>query len=259
MFTSFITDTANRKLSHRVDFTLLGVNFQSGDNFRINVTPQAERLDNDFGLPGDIELAEGSEFDYTRFRISGGTAGRRMVSLFGNYGWGNYFSGTRRDISGNLTVRPRVGVRLNFNGQWNRIELPEGQVSTTVYRWEVGTQFSPWLSLNNNIQYDNQSRGIGWQSRLRWIMKPGNDIFFVYTHNWINDPAGIFTNDRSAVFTNDRRGGRPWPPAVRRDSQDRPPGKPAKSGGRSGTAAPTLCCVMFVLRWGWVARGSAWP
>ena len=30
-------------------------------------------------------------------------------------------------------------------------------------------------------------------------MKPGNDIFFVYTHNWINDPAGIFTNDRSAV------------------------------------------------------------
>ena len=72
MFTSFITDTANRKLSHRVDFTLLGVNFQSGDNFRINVTPQAERLDNDFGLPGDIELAEGSEFDYTRFRISGG-------------------------------------------------------------------------------------------------------------------------------------------------------------------------------------------
>ena len=181
-FTNFITDTANRKLSHRVDFTLLGVNFQSGDNFRINVTPHAERLDNDFGLPGNIELAEGGEFDYTRFRISGGTAGRRMVSLFGNYSWGNYFSGTRRDISGNLTVRPRLGVRLNFNGQWNRIELPEGQVSTTVYRREIGTQFIP-----------------GWQSRLRWIMKPGNDIFFVYTHKWINDPAGIFTNDRSAV------------------------------------------------------------
>ena len=30
---------------------------------------------------------------------------------------------------------------------------------------------------------------LGWQSRFRWILRPGNDIYFVYTHNWLDDPA----------------------------------------------------------------------
>ena len=196
---NFNTDTANRKLSHRFDIQVFGINFQSGDNFRFSITPQSERLDGNFFLPGGITLAEGQEFNFTRYSFGFGTAGQRPVSLFGFGSWGNYFSGTRRDLNGTLTVRPRNGIRLSFNGQWNRIELAEGSVSTTVFRWEADTQFSPWISLSNNVQYDNQSRGLGWQSRFRWTMKPGNDIFFVYSHNWVNDPEGIFTSDRSAV------------------------------------------------------------
>jgi hypothetical protein len=29
---------------------------------------------------------------------------------------------------------------------------------------------------------------LGWQSRYRWILQPGNDIYFVYNHNWLDDP-----------------------------------------------------------------------
>jgi hypothetical protein len=28
---------------------------------------------------------------------------------------------------------------------------------------------------------------MGWQSRYRWIMRPGNDLYVVYTHNWLDD------------------------------------------------------------------------
>jgi hypothetical protein len=38
------------------------------------------------------------------------------------------------------------------------------------------------------IQYDSVSRVLGWQSRFRWILRPGNDIYFVYTQNWLDDP-----------------------------------------------------------------------
>ena len=37
----------------------------------------------------------------------------------------------------------------------------------------------------NNFQFDSQSSVLGWQSRFRWIMKPGNDLYVVYTHNWV--------------------------------------------------------------------------
>jgi len=33
------------------------------------------------------------------------------------------------------------------------------------------------------------SRVMGWQSRFRWIVRPGNDLYVVYTHNWLEDPS----------------------------------------------------------------------
>ena len=44
---------------------------------------------------------------------------------------------------------------------------------------------------------------MGWQSRFRWILRPGNDLFLVYAHNWIDDPLdpldGFQTLDRNAA------------------------------------------------------------
>ena len=51
----------------------------------------------------------------------------------------------------------------------------------------------------NNIQYDTQSSVVGWQSRLRWILKPGNDFYIVYAHNWLDDPL------QQRTYTLDRR------------------------------------------------------
>ena len=48
----------------------------------------------------------------------------------------------------------------------------------------------------NLVQYDSISRIVGWQSRFRWILRPGNDIYAVYTHNWQDDEGGVLTLDR---------------------------------------------------------------
>jgi hypothetical protein len=34
--------------------------------------------------------------------------------------------------------------------------------------------------LTNFVQYDNLSDTWGWQSRFQWILKPGNEIHFVW-------------------------------------------------------------------------------
>lgn len=67
--------------------------------------------------------------------------------------------------------------------------LPEGQFRTRLSRGIVETQFTPWISLVNHVQYDTPSAVLGWQSRFRWILKPGNDLYVVSTHNWLDDPA----------------------------------------------------------------------
>jgi hypothetical protein len=39
------------------------------------------------------------------------------------------------------------------------------------------------------VQYDTESRELGWQLRFRWIQKPGDDIFFIWTQNWSDEEA----------------------------------------------------------------------
>jgi hypothetical protein len=46
----------------------------------------------------------------------------------------------------------------------------------------------PFLSFSNIAQYDNRSRNLGLQSRVRWTVQPGNDLFFVFGQGWIQDP-----------------------------------------------------------------------
>ena len=36
----------------------------------------------------------------------------------------------------------------------------------------------------NQLQYDDQSDLVGLFARMRWIVKPGNDVYVVYAHNW---------------------------------------------------------------------------
>jgi hypothetical protein len=60
-------------------------------------------------------------------------------------------------------------------------------------------QFTPFMALVNIVQYDTTSRVLGWQSRYRCILMPGNDLYVVYTHNGVEDPL----LDRSGTL--DRR------------------------------------------------------
>ncbi|MGE3517522.1 MAG: hypothetical protein AB7J63_01085, partial [Vicinamibacterales bacterium] len=126
------------------------------------------------------------------------TATRRVVAENTTIETVGYYSGTRRTVSMNLTIRARPGVIAYATTEWNRIHLAEGRFETRLFRLVGETQFSPWIALVNNLQYDSVSRVLGWQSRFRWILRPGSDIFVVYTHNWLDDPnlARLATLDR---------------------------------------------------------------
>jgi hypothetical protein len=180
----------------------------SGDNFEFNVSPSYEYLKENFEISPGVVLPAGTDYRFTRYTVFGSTANKRIVSLQPRLEWGTFFSGTRLEANIGMGVRPRPGVTLNLSYEFNDVDLAEGRFQTKLYRLVADTQFSPFMYLVNNIQYDTVSRVLGWQSRFRWILTPGNDIFIVYTQNWLDpsDPAfGFRTLDRrgatKAVYT----------------------------------------------------------
>jgi hypothetical protein len=86
-----------------------------------------------------------------------------------------------------LTLRARPGYIVYLNGEWNEVALAEGRFTSNLYRIVGEMQFTPYIAVVNNVQYDTISRVAGWQSRFRWIMRPGSDLYVVYTHNWLED------------------------------------------------------------------------
>jgi hypothetical protein len=183
-----MTDLQNDLLTRDIDTTLLRVNFHSQDYVLIGATRRRERLDAPFAISGDITLPLGAVYDFTRYRIVGQTANRRVLAVSGRVEAGDFYSGSRTQQSINLTVRARPGLIVSFGGESNNVKLPEGHFTTRLYRFVGDTQFTPFIALVNDIQYDSQSGVLGWQSRFRWILTPGNDLYVVYTHNWLDEP-----------------------------------------------------------------------
>jgi hypothetical protein len=65
--------------------------------------------------------------------------------------------------------------------------------SSTGFRITPTTQ----LSLNGIAQYDNQSKTIGLNSRFRYIIKPGSDLFLVLNKGFDRGDDGELRNFRT--------------------------------------------------------------
>ena len=193
----------NDRKGHWVDraynIGLFNLNLQSGDSVNIGLLPHYERLDRDFRISRGITLPAGNEYQYTRFSFALNTATRRKISGNTTIATGTFYSGHRRDLSVGLNLRPGPGMLATLSSTFSRVELAEGNFSTKILRAIVNTQFSPFVSISNNVQYDSVSRVLGWQFRFRWILKPGNDIYVVWLNNWLDSGDRLTTLDRSAA------------------------------------------------------------
>lgn len=192
-------DLEGRLESRLFDVQLIRVILIPGDTVEFHLRPQYEYLPVDFEIFRGVVLPAGTDSSFLRRHFQLQSAPQRILALRLIYEDGPFYSGNRRQNSGTLDIRPGPGHLISLSADFNAISLAEGTFRTRLWRLDVNTQFSPFVSLVNRTQYDSVSAQLGWQSRFRWILKPGDDIFFVYAHNWV-DTAGLTTIDRKASF-----------------------------------------------------------
>ena len=178
----------SRLLNRDIDLTLFNVSTHRQDSFQLRVLPAYERLERNFTISRGITLPSGTDYRWTRYRVQASTAQRRVVAVSPTLEVGSFYNGIRQRLAVDLNLRLRPGLIIYTSSEWNRVTLDQGRFTTKLFRVVPELQFSPWLAWVNTVQYDTQSAVVGWQSRLRWILKPGNDFYVVYSHNWLDDP-----------------------------------------------------------------------
>lgn len=162
--------------------------FKSGDSLHALLSPdfQFERLFEPFEISPGVVLPPG-EYRFTRWMNNVATAGKRPLQTQVKWTFGTYWSGHADEVQliANYKLPPRFTVNVTLNE--TRARLREGHFTARIATSQVNYSGSPFLTFSNLVQYDNRSRNLSWQGRVRWTIHPGNDLFFVVNQGWIHD------------------------------------------------------------------------
>ncbi len=182
-FPELITDLDNRVDSWRIDISPFEVEFNSGDMFEISLAPQFERLPYPFEISPGVIVPVGS-YQFNRYGISFESATKRPWVVNIDADFGSFYNGTRRDLELEFTLKPSRHLLLVLRAERADVSLIQGDFFYQLFALQADYNFSPNVSWANLVQYDNESRVLGFQTRFRWILKPGNDLFLVLNRGW---------------------------------------------------------------------------
>ena len=169
----------------------VNVRFESGDRFEFNWDPHGETLLEPFEVAPGVIIPPGS-YDFTRWRIEAQTSEHRPVQ-FGTTTWfGTFFNGHLTQWQNYLRWTTRHGkIQLDLDTENDFGHLPAGNFVQRLWSVRAAYAWNPNLVLSSFIQYDTASQNVGTNTRLRWTIRPGNDLFVVWNRGWqriVTDP-----------------------------------------------------------------------
>ncbi len=196
----YITNLATNAIETR-EFKInpLGIRFMSGEEISYSLVSQYEMLTEDFNIFENYIIPKGT-YEWWKQQIRLETKGARNIWGNATYSFGNFYNGKRQDIVLRANWKVAVPLFVGTTVTRNNIELREGSFTANIYQINANILFSPNLTLYNYFQYDNASNSVGWQSRIQWILKPGNEIILVWTSNFLeSDSDSKYYMDESAL------------------------------------------------------------
>lgn len=155
----------------------------SEDSVSFETTLLGETLEDGFDLSDDVSVSPG-DYDMTRHEVSFETNDRRKVGAELSVEWGDFFSGDILRTRFEPIFLPTPGLRWSMSVTDVRTDLDEGDFDTTLVGSNLDVSFNPDLSWKNFIQYDTESEDLSWQSRLHWIVEPGQNLYVVGLFGW---------------------------------------------------------------------------
>ncbi len=196
--TNYFNRNYNAVETRTYTITPLGLDFHSGHSLSYSLTHNFERLFEPFRIHTGIEIPVGG-YSFLQHNFSFQGPDNKPLSYGASYVKGEFYSGHSDELSGSLSWRKsaQLTASVEFSRYW--VRLKEGNFNTFLALFRFNYCFSPTMTLTNFLQYDTDSRNIGLQSRLMWIMRPGNELYFVFNHEWQENALDRFEALRSDV------------------------------------------------------------
>lgn len=184
-----VTDLHNRRLD-QTGWIGFEAETPAGDFLNLQYQHHRERLDAPFAIRPGVTIPAGDhgwgtiQFLYFSNRS-------RPVNAEVQLRHSDFFTGNRNDYELELGWRPSRFVELAAAWRYREIHLPQGNFDVRLGRAKAVVTFSPDVQASLLAQYDNFSDTLGVNARLKWIVQPGNEIFFIVIQGYDADGDSI--------------------------------------------------------------------
>jgi len=211
--TRFIYKVGREENEYINDFSLVETgyelfsrfDFANNYNFSVSLHNEDIFLLDDFDPTGiqedDIFLPGGEDYNFTFMRLNFNSDRRNRFFYRINTNVGQFFSGQRFGLNGQIRygIQPYVSLSTDFS--YNRIKFDAP--FETANLWLVGPRvdvtFTKKLFLTSFFQYNNQQENFNINTRFQWRFAPVSDFFLVYTDNYLTDNFSQFSKRNRAL------------------------------------------------------------
>ena len=172
--------------SWEIPLRWFGIEFESGDEIEFETRRVFEHIPKAFNIFSGIDVSSG-DYTMTRHFLDLEFSDRRVLAGDIGFEFGDFFSGSITKFSIEPSFFPSSFLTVSGSYEENRVRLNEGNFIVRVSAARIDLQFSPDLSWRNLVQYDTESKNLGFQSRWRWIIEPGKELLLVGGYGWNRD------------------------------------------------------------------------
>lgn len=157
--------------------------FESGEYIRFAVTPSNEHIDQNFAVVPGLIIPAGhyNQIDQSLQFMS---SQKRVLALDLSERTGGFDGGHVYELNESVTWRPGGMLQTGLESTQTWLRMPGGEADVLIARWRTEVNFSPDVSWQTLAQLDNITKNAGVNSRLRWIVDPQKDFFFVVNQDW---------------------------------------------------------------------------
>lgn len=177
------------------------LNFQNGSYLGYSITPIMQRLTAPF-QPLGVTIAEGT-YRYYNQQVMAGTDPSKVVSLSGNYEWGQYYDGYLKstDIKLQIAPIPHISILAQFNRNVLRdVGDLVGKKKVDLYIIQGRFALNPRLQLIGFYQNNSLDHTSAYNIRFSWEYKPLSFLYLIYNHRAITDPLSFVKQSEDHVI-----------------------------------------------------------
>ncbi len=198
------TDHTNRMLESELNasFTL---RFQNSARLTVGMQRESEFIDEDWEVRDGFIVPVGTYSGYDYYIRANSDQSRDISGRF-DITYGHYYAGRnlRFGLSSNITRITRLRLEVDYDYNW--VQLPEGSFQTntlglrTFYYFSTELYFKAYVQWNDDKLYFEGKERIISNFLLRWIYKPGSDLYVVYNDGRLIGPGGQEITNRTLML-----------------------------------------------------------